>query len=377
MNEKEVSREKIISVRGEVKRLLRQPRLENLEMAAQLLEDNLGPILKWFIKGMLELPEGRPPGVQVHSCPMPSASPFFPHSCCHPRAPPHPHPHPHPHPCSRSPDLQPQTISHPHPEGLPCDGETTHLLASRPQRSQLNAPIRANLHHFLPWIRLPTFTAACPRTLTPQHLFVTTAPPLLPHSHRVQVLNGHAILSNSSCYPEMAGRLLMVKHLPVSGILTTNYDQLLCLCKAEQQECFVCGGVTPQAAEGQKRPEYLRLIRHRSRGAEDRPEDKCIMQIHGSTSDPQSIVLTVVVTRSLTFSLTRTIHLAPILTRTLFPDPPLRTEEKGRGNEEARGRSGSKLPWCSFHKGAYRALCTRCAKSWLFSTTGSSVSSED
>ena len=27
--------------------------------------------------------------------------------------------------------------------------------------------------------------------------------------------------------------------------------------------------------------------------------------------------------------------------------------------------------------GAYRALCTRCAKSWLFSTTGSSVSSED
>ena len=28
-------------------------------------------------------------------------------------------------------------------------------------------------------------------------------------------------------------------------------------------------------------------------------------------------------------------------------------------------------------KGAYRALCVRCAKSWLFSTTGSSVSSED
>ena len=29
------------------------------------------------------------------------------------------------------------------------------------------------------------------------------------------------------------------------------------------------------------------------------------------------------------------------------------------------------------YKGAYRALCTRCAKSWPFSTTGSSVSSED
>ena len=28
-------------------------------------------------------------------------------------------------------------------------------------------------------------------------------------------------------------------------------------------------------------------------------------------------------------------------------------------------------------KGAYRALCARCAKSWLFSTAGSSVSSED
>ena len=28
-------------------------------------------------------------------------------------------------------------------------------------------------------------------------------------------------------------------------------------------------------------------------------------------------------------------------------------------------------------RGAYRALCARCAKSWLFSTTGSSVSSED
>ena len=26
---------------------------------------------------------------------------------------------------------------------------------------------------------------------------------------------------------------------------------------------------------------------------------------------------------------------------------------------------------------AVRALCTRCAKSWMFSTTGSSVSSED
>ena len=31
----------------------------------------------------------------------------------------------------------------------------------------------------------------------------------------------------------------------------------------------------------------------------------------------------------------------------------------------------------SHSKGAYRALCARCAKSWLFSTTGSSVSSED
>ena len=29
------------------------------------------------------------------------------------------------------------------------------------------------------------------------------------------------------------------------------------------------------------------------------------------------------------------------------------------------------------HLGAYRALCARCAKSWLFSTTGGSVSSED
>ena len=28
-------------------------------------------------------------------------------------------------------------------------------------------------------------------------------------------------------------------------------------------------------------------------------------------------------------------------------------------------------------RGAYHALCARCAKSWLFSTTGSSVSSED
>ena len=28
-------------------------------------------------------------------------------------------------------------------------------------------------------------------------------------------------------------------------------------------------------------------------------------------------------------------------------------------------------------KGAYRALCARCAKIWPFSTTGSSVSSED
>ena len=31
----------------------------------------------------------------------------------------------------------------------------------------------------------------------------------------------------------------------------------------------------------------------------------------------------------------------------------------------------------AWSQGAYRALCARCAKSWLFSTTGSSVSSED
>ena len=31
--------------------------------------------------------------------------------------------------------------------------------------------------------------------------------------------------------------------------------------------------------------------------------------------------------------------------------------------------------WLS--RGAYRALCARCVKSWLFSTTGSSVSLED
>ena len=34
-------------------------------------------------------------------------------------------------------------------------------------------------------------------------------------------------------------------------------------------------------------------------------------------------------------------------------------------------------PHTCYTEGAYRALCARCAKSWLFSTTGSSVSSED
>ena len=35
------------------------------------------------------------------------------------------------------------------------------------------------------------------------------------------------------------------------------------------------------------------------------------------------------------------------------------------------------IPIFWYTGGAYRALCARCAKSWLFSTTGSSVSSED
>ena len=46
---------------------------------------------------------------------------------------------------------------------------------------------------------------------------------------------------------------------------------------------------------------------------------------------------------------------------------------EGPSLERWVGRAGVELS-CG---GAYRALCARCAKSWLFSTTGRSVSSED
>ena len=52
----EVYREKIMSMVAEVKQLVQPPILaENLEMAAQLLEDSCGDVMKWLLKGMLEL----------------------------------------------------------------------------------------------------------------------------------------------------------------------------------------------------------------------------------------------------------------------------------------------------------------------------------
>eukprot|EP00667_Euglena_gracilis_P000041 EG_transcript_41 len=167
-----VMKEKIISMSEEVQQLVEEPKLENLEMAAQLLEDSCGDVLKWLLKGMLEMAK---------------------------------------------------------------DG---------------------------------------------------------------QLLNGAYILQYSEQYKQMAARLLMVRHLPVSGILTTNYDQLLCFCDERQRTknpCSVAKGITPQT-KGRK-PQYLNMIRNREKGrsAESEESDsdsRPVIQIHGSTSDPQSIVLT-------------------------------------------------------------------------------------
>ena len=47
----EVSRDKITSMSAEVKQLVGEPVVaEKLEMAAQLLEDSCGDIMKWFLK---------------------------------------------------------------------------------------------------------------------------------------------------------------------------------------------------------------------------------------------------------------------------------------------------------------------------------------
>ena len=45
-----VLKEKIVSMSEEVQQLVKEPKLENLEMAAQLLEDSLGDVLKWLLK---------------------------------------------------------------------------------------------------------------------------------------------------------------------------------------------------------------------------------------------------------------------------------------------------------------------------------------
>eukprot|EP00668_Euglena_longa_P030596 GGOE01038186.1.p1 GENE.GGOE01038186.1~~GGOE01038186.1.p1 ORF type:complete len:2315 (+),score=765.90 GGOE01038186.1:746-6946(+) len=177
-----VLREKILSMTEEVKQLVKKPLVENLEMAAQLLEDSCGDVLKWLLKGMLEI----------------------------------------------------------------CWNEG---------------------------------------------------------SDEVKLLNGEYILSHSDKYKEMAARLLIVKHLPVSGILTTNYDQLLCFCderKRRKNPCSVAQGVTPQTKAN--KPQYLNMIRNREKllhshgvdAAESEEQDfnRPVIQIHGSTSDPQSIVLT-------------------------------------------------------------------------------------
>ena len=45
-----------MSMVAEVKQLVQKPVLaENLEMAAQLLEDSCGDVMKFFLKGMLEM----------------------------------------------------------------------------------------------------------------------------------------------------------------------------------------------------------------------------------------------------------------------------------------------------------------------------------
>ena len=49
----------------------------------------------------------------------------------------------------------------------------------------------------------------------------------------------------------------------------------------------------------------------------------------------------------------------------------------GLSKADARCRCLDGDLWTTCPWGAYRALCARCAKSWLFSTTGSSISSED
>ena len=63
--------------------------------------------------------------------------------------------------------------------------------------------------------------------------------------------------------------------------------------------------------------------------------------------------------------------------------PAIMIMHDGQGAEKSRRCCSTlyvlvpqKFCW-SMLKGAYRALCVRCVKSWLFSTTGSSVSSED
>ena len=67
-----------------------------------------------------------------------------------------------------------------------------------------------------------------------------------------------------------------------------------------------------------------------------------------------------------------TVH--ALCTRSAGPDPsPEHLRPLVNQSSFNAGRMGA----CGDAEGAYRALCARCAKSWPFSTTGSSVSSED
>jgi hypothetical protein len=75
---------------------------------------------------------------------------------------------------------------------------------------------------------------------------------LLEGLDRGRLLNGNCILKNSKRYPEMSARLLMVKRLKVRGILTTNYDQLLCFCKPPKQPLLGTENHTATASKSQE-----------------------------------------------------------------------------------------------------------------------------
>ena len=95
----------------------------------------------------------------------------------------------------------------------------------------------------------------------------------------------------------MASRIDYIQCMKFFSILTTNYSWELCVCDRpydphegpENEGCGICRGITPLSGKD-RLPQFLDIVR--SMPSQIVPmNERPIVQIHGSVSNPRTIVL--------------------------------------------------------------------------------------